>query len=94
MSLYSDRLREAVDMTAEEFIIDLLTNGQRLVPGAAARLLAELKDVHAHELAERQRKAIESFDRDDHWAVFYRVSDVESLPDLIDSQTSGEEPTP
>lgn len=55
MSLYSDRLREAINMTAEEFVIDLLTNGQRLVPGAAVRLLAELKDAHAHELAERQR---------------------------------------
>jgi hypothetical protein len=42
-------------MTAEEFVIDLLINGQRLVPGAAVRLLKELKGVHAHELAERQR---------------------------------------
>ncbi len=43
-------------MTADEFIIDLLTNGQRLVPGAAVRLLEEVKDVHAHELAERIRR--------------------------------------
>lgn len=44
----------------------------------------EAIDAYAHELAEEQRRAIEGFDLDDHWAVFYRASDVESLPDLID----------
>jgi hypothetical protein len=45
-----------MNMTAGEFIIDLLANGQRLTPEAAARLLAEAKDVHAHELADQIRK--------------------------------------
>lgn len=45
-------------------------------------------DAFAHELAEKQRKAIEDFDLDDHWAVFYRVSDVEGLPNLIDPSKS------
>jgi hypothetical protein len=55
------------------------------------------KRQHAHALAEQQRKAIEGFDLDDHWAVFYRVSDVETLPDLIDpkaqrASTQGDTP--
>lgn len=43
-----------------------------------------LMNGYAHELAERQRKAIERFDRDDHWGTLYRPDDVEGLPDLID----------
>lgn len=41
-------------------------------------------DLHAHELAELQRQAIDAFDRDDHWGTHYRPDDVEGLPDLID----------
>lgn len=78
MSLYSDRLQEAVNMTAEQFVIDLLSNGQRLTPEAATRLLAEVKDVHAHELAQSQRAWVA--DRTDlpWW--------VDQIPDLIDPE--------
>lgn len=50
----------------------------------ATKLLTDYRDAIAHELAERQRKAIEGFDLDDHWGVLYRASDVEELPGLID----------
>ncbi|WP_020135037.1 hypothetical protein [Streptomyces sp. 351MFTsu5.1] len=46
----------------------------------------ELIDNFARELAEQQRKAIEGFDRDDHWGTLYRPEDVEGLPNLIDPQ--------
>lgn len=52
--------------------------------GLSTRRAEANVDAYAHELAEEQRRAIEGFDLDDHWAVFYRASDVESLPDLID----------
>ncbi|MEU4051252.1 hypothetical protein AB0F09_18895 [Streptomyces olivaceus] len=81
MSLYSNRLREAVNMTAEEFIIDLLTNGQRLVPGAAVRLIAEIKYIHAHELAERQRAVnFDWYEEDAAGAYLAR----DHLADMID----------
>jgi hypothetical protein len=49
-------------------------------------VLEYYKREHAHHLAERQRKAIEGFDHDDHWGTLFRPDDVERLPDLIDPQ--------
>ena len=46
--------------------------------------LSDLLDNFAHALAERQREAIEGFDRDDHWGTLFLPNDVEGLPDLID----------
>jgi hypothetical protein len=57
-----------------------------LALGVSVDEASSLMNGYAHELAERQRAAIQEFDLDDHWAVFYRVSDVESLPDLIDPE--------
>lgn len=81
MSLYSDRLREAVNMTAEEFVVDLLTGGQRLVPEAAARLLTEVKDVHARELAEKIRNAPEASEAWDD--DYYRGEAVSEIADFL-----------
>jgi hypothetical protein len=44
-------------MSPDELAIELLTTGQSLTSGRpeAERLLQQIKDRHAHELAERQR---------------------------------------
>lgn len=51
-------------MTSEELAIELLTTGQALTGGRseALRLLQQVKDRHAHELAEQQRAAIKATD--------------------------------
>jgi hypothetical protein len=76
MSAYQDLMTALVARRPDQSAAE----DERIVQAALAK--------HAHELAERQRKAIEGFDLDDHWAVYYRVSDVESLPDLIDPHLS------
>ncbi|MEV6014751.1 hypothetical protein [Streptomyces sp. NPDC051997] len=68
-----------------------------LATGASEDDATELMHGYAHELADRQRAAIEGFDRDDHWGVLFRPDDVEGLPDLIDPKaqraTSEGDPT-
>lgn len=57
-----------------------------LALGVPVEEAGHLMNGYAHELAERLREAIAGFDLDDHWAAFYRSSDVDSLPGLIDPE--------
>jgi hypothetical protein len=40
------------------------------------------------EVAAKLREEIEALEPDDNWAVYYRISDVKSLPNLIDPDFS------
>lgn len=91
MSQYSERLHEATGLSAEAFAVEALSSGQRLVPEAAARLLAEVKRVHAHDLSEdlrawgrdgRKREEAEGS------SPFYMYEDADRAADLIDPEVT------
>ena len=77
-----------------QVVLDLGGHGLHALDGGVEELLAmnpggriEWADVDIlRAAAEQQRAAIKGFDLDDHWAVFYRTTDVETLPDLIDPE--------
>lgn len=74
-----------VTMTPEDLALDLFTTGQSLTAGRAEaeRLLQQIKDRHAHQLAEQQREAIRKTDD----PVFYE-GEAGWLPNLIDPETA------
>lgn len=91
MSQYSERLQEATGLSAEQFVVELLSNGQRLVPEAAARLLAEVKDTHAHDLAERLRgwgRDGQERERAEGVSPFFMYEDADRAADLIDPEVT------
>ncbi len=73
--------RPHLKMTSEELAIELLTTGQILDGGRpeAERLLAEIKNKHAHQLAEQIREdATVMGEAGDQYALLYA--------DLIDPE--------
>lgn len=72
-----------VTMSPDELAIDLFTTGQSMTGGRAEaqRLLKQIKDRHAHQLAEQQRAAIKETDD----PVFY-AGEAGWLADPIDPE--------
>ena len=77
-------------MSVRNELVDFTTDIYDMYLEGGTAYVAERIDGYlsafAHELAEKQRAAIKDFDLDDHEAVYYRATDVQSLPDLIDPQ--------
>ncbi|MBQ1118340.1 hypothetical protein [Streptomyces sp. C3-3] len=91
MSQYSERLHEATGLSAEAFVVEALSSGQRLVPEAAARLLAEVKSIHARELAEGLRAwGCDGQKRKEagYASPFYMYEDADRAADLIDPEVT------
>jgi len=69
--------KPAMTMTPEALAIELLTTGQSMTGGRAEaeRLLRQIKDRHAHQLAERIRTTdlpeihVDMFDNGTQWAA-------------------------